>query len=80
MPTYRTMMIKEGLNKEEIRLNLDLLTERRELDAIREARYKTKLEQYYKKKVHLTSFKPGEFVFWKNEASRVEDQGKLRPK
>ncbi|GKD85086.1 reverse transcriptase domain-containing protein [Tanacetum coccineum] len=35
IPTYRTMMIKEGLNGEEIRLNLDLLTERRELVAIR---------------------------------------------
>ncbi|GJT86060.1 reverse transcriptase domain-containing protein [Tanacetum coccineum] len=44
MPTYRTMMIREGLNEEEIRLNLDLLTERRELAVIREARYKTKLE------------------------------------
>ncbi|GKE54226.1 reverse transcriptase domain-containing protein [Tanacetum coccineum] len=44
MPTYRTMMIREGLNEEEIRLNLDLLTERRELAAIREAKYKTKLE------------------------------------
>ncbi|GJR18281.1 reverse transcriptase domain-containing protein [Tanacetum coccineum] len=80
MPTYRTIMIKEGLNEEEIRLNLDLLTERWELAAIREARYKTKLEQYYNKKVHLTSFKPGEFVFRKNKASRVEDQGKLGPK
>ncbi|GJZ40444.1 reverse transcriptase domain-containing protein [Tanacetum coccineum] len=37
LPTYRTMMIREGLNEEEIRLNLDLLTERRELAAIREA-------------------------------------------
>ncbi|GKC70098.1 RNA-directed DNA polymerase, eukaryota, reverse transcriptase zinc-binding domain protein, partial [Tanacetum coccineum] len=72
-----TTMIKEGFNEEEIRLNLDLLTERRELAAIREARYKTKLEQYYNKKVHLTSFKPGEFVFQKNEASRVEDQVEL---
>ncbi|GKA70151.1 reverse transcriptase domain-containing protein, partial [Tanacetum coccineum] len=80
MPTYITMMIREGFNEEEIRLNLDLLTERRELVAIREARYKTKLEQYYNKKVHLTSFKPGEFVFRKSEASRVEDQGKLGPK
>ncbi|GKF01365.1 hypothetical protein Tco_0028288 [Tanacetum coccineum] len=80
MPTYRTMMIREGLNEEEIRLNLDLLTERRELAAIREARYKTKLEQFYNKKVYLTSFKPGEFVFRKNKASRVEDQEKLGPK
>ncbi|GKC57902.1 reverse transcriptase domain-containing protein, partial [Tanacetum coccineum] len=77
MPTYKTMMIREGFNEEEILLNLDLLTERRELAAIREARYKTKLEQYYNKKVYLTSFKPGEFVIRKNEASRVEDQGKL---
>ncbi|GJX70443.1 reverse transcriptase domain-containing protein [Tanacetum coccineum] len=63
MPTYRTIMIKEGFNEEEIRHNLDLLTERRELAAIREARYKMKLEQNYKKKVQLTSFKPKEFVF-----------------
>ncbi|GKD50362.1 hypothetical protein Tco_1279338, partial [Tanacetum coccineum] len=45
MPTYRNMMIREGLNKEEIRLNLDLLIERRELASIREATYKTKLEK-----------------------------------
>ncbi|GJU71624.1 reverse transcriptase domain-containing protein, partial [Tanacetum coccineum] len=38
MPTHRTMMIKEGNgNEEKIRLNLDLLTERREAAAIREA-------------------------------------------
>ncbi|GJV41993.1 hypothetical protein Tco_1420433 [Tanacetum coccineum] len=77
MPTYKTTMIREGFNEEEIRLNLDLLTERRELAAIQEARYKTKQEQYYNKKVHLTSFNPREFVFRKNKASRVEDQGKL---
>ncbi|GKF71783.1 hypothetical protein Tco_0207897 [Tanacetum coccineum] len=80
MPTHRTMIIREGFNEKEIRLNLDLLTERRELAAIREARYKTKLEQYYNKKVHLTNFKPREFMFHKNKASRVEDQWKLRPK
>nr|GEZ12542.1 reverse transcriptase domain-containing protein [Tanacetum cinerariifolium] len=39
-PTHRTMMIKEGEgNEEEIRLNLDLLMERREATTIREARY-----------------------------------------
>ncbi|GKB76618.1 reverse transcriptase domain-containing protein [Tanacetum coccineum] len=54
MPTHRTMTIKEGtLNEEEIRLNLDLLQERRETAAIREAM---------------------------NEASRVENLGKLGPK
>ncbi|GJS30950.1 reverse transcriptase domain-containing protein [Tanacetum coccineum] len=67
-------------NEEEMRLNLDLLQERRETAAVREARYKTKMEQYYNKKVHPAGFKPGEFVLRRNEASRVEDQGKLGPK
>ncbi|GJW21912.1 reverse transcriptase domain-containing protein [Tanacetum coccineum] len=63
MPTHRTMMIKEGEgNEEEIRLNLDLLTERREAAAIREARYKMKVKQYYNKRVRSMSFKVGEYV------------------
>ncbi|GJY27933.1 hypothetical protein Tco_0403700 [Tanacetum coccineum] len=44
--TYQTLTIREGYNEEEMRLNLDLLKERRETAAIREARYKTKTEQY----------------------------------
>ncbi|GJT38766.1 reverse transcriptase domain-containing protein [Tanacetum coccineum] len=81
MPTHRTMMIKDGKdNEEEIRLNLDLLTERREAAAIREARYKTKVEQYYNKRVRPMAFKVGEYVYRRNEASRVEDLGKLGPK
>ncbi|GKF05026.1 reverse transcriptase domain-containing protein [Tanacetum coccineum] len=78
--TYRTLMIKEEFNEEEQRLNLDLLQERREAAAIREARYKSKMEQYYNKKVRLAGFRPGEFVYRRNEASRVEDQGKMGPK
>ncbi|GJR22198.1 reverse transcriptase domain-containing protein [Tanacetum coccineum] len=34
IPTYRTLMIREGYNEEEMRLNLDLLQERRETAAI----------------------------------------------
>nr|GEU96763.1 reverse transcriptase domain-containing protein [Tanacetum cinerariifolium] len=78
--TYQTLMIKEEYNKEEMRLNLDLLQEMRETVAVREARYKTKMEQYYNKKVRPTGFRTREFVFRRNEASRVEDQGKLGPK
>ena len=81
MPTHRTMMIKsEKDNDEEIRLNLDLLIERREAAAIREARYKVKIEQYYNKHVRPMTFKVGEHVYRRNEASRVEDLGKLGPK
>ncbi|GJZ31997.1 reverse transcriptase domain-containing protein [Tanacetum coccineum] len=80
IPTYRTLMIRESYNEEEMHLNLDLLQERREAAAVREARYKTKIEQYYNKKVRLAGFRPGEFVYLRNEASKVEDQGKLGPK
>ncbi|GJU57328.1 reverse transcriptase domain-containing protein [Tanacetum coccineum] len=46
MPTHRTMMIREdeNENENELRLNMDLLQERREAAAIREAKYKTKME------------------------------------
>ncbi|GKG61480.1 hypothetical protein Tco_0621189, partial [Tanacetum coccineum] len=37
MPSYRTLMIREEFNEEEKCLNLDLLPERREAAAIREA-------------------------------------------
>ncbi|GJS76732.1 reverse transcriptase domain-containing protein [Tanacetum coccineum] len=77
IPTYRTLMIREEYNKEEIHLNLDLLQERREIAAVREARYKTKMEQYYNKKIRPTGFRLREFVFRRNKASMVEDQGKL---
>ncbi|GJZ73958.1 reverse transcriptase domain-containing protein [Tanacetum coccineum] len=80
IPSYRTLMIREEFNEEEQRLNLDLLQERREAAAVREARYKSKMEQYYNKKVRPAGFRPGEFVYRRNEASRVEDQGKLGPK
>ncbi|GJW70988.1 reverse transcriptase domain-containing protein [Tanacetum coccineum] len=54
MPTHRTMMIREDENEDEVRLNMDLLQERREATAIREAKYKTKMEQYYNQKVFTT--------------------------
>ncbi|GKB31392.1 hypothetical protein Tco_0870793 [Tanacetum coccineum] len=80
MPTHRTMMIRKDENEDELRLNMDLLTERREATTIREANYKTKMKQYYNQKVRLMSFKTDEYVYQRNEASRVEDQGKLGPK
>ncbi|GJU22941.1 reverse transcriptase domain-containing protein [Tanacetum coccineum] len=53
---------------------------KREAAAIREARYKMKVEQYYNKRVCPMAFKVGEYVYRRNEASRVEDLGKLGPK
>ncbi|GJS75525.1 reverse transcriptase domain-containing protein [Tanacetum coccineum] len=79
IPYYRTLMIREEYNEEEQRLNLDLLQERREAAAICEAKYKTKMEQYYNKRVRPAGFRPGEFMYRRNEASRMEDERKLGP-
>ncbi|GJU66922.1 reverse transcriptase domain-containing protein [Tanacetum coccineum] len=48
----------------------------------KESQYKTKngAVVYNTKALRPMSFKPGEYVFLRNEASRVEDQGKLGPK
>ena len=46
MPTFRTMMANIEDNDDEISLNLNLLEERREMAAIREAKYKKKVEQF----------------------------------
>ena len=79
MPTHRTMMFDPEDNEAEQRLNLDLLQERREMAAIQEAKYKAKIEQYYNQRVRPISFKVGDFVYRRNEASRVENQGMLGP-
>nr|GEW08647.1 reverse transcriptase domain-containing protein [Tanacetum cinerariifolium] len=74
-------MIKEGASNEEaMRLNLDLLQERIEASAIREVMYKMKLKHYYDKRLRPTSFMVGEYVYQKNEASRMKNLGKLGPK
>ncbi|GJW52501.1 reverse transcriptase domain-containing protein [Tanacetum coccineum] len=51
MPTYRTMAVDAIHNDEELRLNLDLLEERRERAAIREAKAKLQMTKYYNARV-----------------------------
>nr|GEX31466.1 hypothetical protein [Tanacetum cinerariifolium] len=77
---YARTIVRSSRKDKEMRLNLDLLTERREAAAIREARYKGKVEQYYNKRVRPVSFKLGEHVYRKNEASWVENLEKLGSK
>ena len=79
METERVMNFEASKNEEQIRENLDLLEERREIASIREAAYKQKLEKYYNSRVKPSSFKPGEYVLRLNSASKAEYQGKLGP-
>ncbi|GJZ52000.1 reverse transcriptase domain-containing protein [Tanacetum coccineum] len=69
-----------GQNDEALEINLDLLEERREKAAIREARSKAKMEKYYNSKVQNTSFKPRDPVYRNNDVSHAKDSGKLSPK
>nr|GEY40307.1 reverse transcriptase domain-containing protein [Tanacetum cinerariifolium] len=80
MPTYRTTAVDAVNNDGELRLNLDLLEERRELTAINEARSKSKMTKYYNSWVRGVAFQPGDFVYRSNNASHAAAGGKLGPK
>nr|GEX42886.1 reverse transcriptase domain-containing protein [Tanacetum cinerariifolium] len=80
MPTYRTTVVDVVNNDEELRLNLDLLKERRELAAMSEARSKSKMMKYYNSRVRGVAFKPGDFIYRSNDASHAVAGGKLGPK
>nr|GFA43903.1 reverse transcriptase domain-containing protein [Tanacetum cinerariifolium] len=60
MPTYRTAAVDVVSNDEELRLNLDLLEERRERAAICEAKAKLKMTKYYNARVRGVTFRPGD--------------------
>nr|GEW60141.1 reverse transcriptase domain-containing protein [Tanacetum cinerariifolium] len=77
MPTYRTAVVDVVYNDEELRLNLDLLEERCERAAIREAKAKLKMPKYYKARVRGVAFRPGDFVYRSNDASHAVDGRKL---
>ncbi|KAJ0557995.1 putative nucleotidyltransferase, Ribonuclease H [Helianthus annuus] len=80
LPSPRMLAIEKLDNNRERRIDLDLLEERRENAAINEAKYKSKLEQYYNARVRVCTFTPGDYVLRDNEASNAERPGKLAPK
>ena len=77
MPTLRIAEVDMVRNDEALEISLDLLEERREQAAIREAKSKAKMEKYDNSKVRSTSFKPGDLVYRSNDASHAEEGGKL---
>ncbi|GJV07223.1 reverse transcriptase domain-containing protein [Tanacetum coccineum] len=80
IPTLRTMEVDVMRNDEALEINLDLLEQKREQTANREAKSKRKIEKYYNSKVRSTSFKPGDLVYHSNDTSHVKEGGKLGPK
>nr|GEU44234.1 reverse transcriptase domain-containing protein [Tanacetum cinerariifolium] len=67
MPTYRTTAVE----------NLDLLEERRERTAIREAKAKLKMTEYYNARLRGVTFRTVDFVYRSNDTSHAVDGGKL---
>ncbi|GKB83202.1 reverse transcriptase domain-containing protein [Tanacetum coccineum] len=67
-------------NNEELWLNLDLLEERHECAAIREAKAKLNMTKYYNARVRDVTLRLGDFVYRSNDASHAANGGKLDPK
>nr|GEV48597.1 reverse transcriptase domain-containing protein [Tanacetum cinerariifolium] len=80
MPSIRCAEVNQAENDEELLLNLDILEERKEKTAVREARNKAKMEKYYNAKVRNISFHLRDFVYRSNEASHAKESRKLGPK
>ncbi|GKF18607.1 hypothetical protein Tco_0063525 [Tanacetum coccineum] len=58
-----TAEVNVAENDEALEINLDLIEEKREQAAIREAKSKRQMEKYYNTKVRNTSLKPGDLVY-----------------
>nr|GEU79234.1 reverse transcriptase domain-containing protein [Tanacetum cinerariifolium] len=80
MLTYRTAAVDVVYNDEVLRLNQDLLEERRERAAICKAKAKLKMMKYYNARVRDVTFRPGDFIYRSNDASHAVAGGKLGPK
>ncbi|GKB09184.1 reverse transcriptase domain-containing protein [Tanacetum coccineum] len=80
MPKYHTTTVDAIHNDEVLRLNLDLLEERRERAAICEAKAKLQMTKYYNARVRGVTFRPEDFVYRSNDASHDVAGGKLGPK
>nr|GEU66834.1 hypothetical protein [Tanacetum cinerariifolium] len=80
VPTLRTTEVDIIKNDESLEINLDLLKEKREQAVIQEEKSKAKIKKYYNARVRNTSFRPRDLVYQNNEASHVEEGGKLGSK
>ncbi|GKC07807.1 reverse transcriptase domain-containing protein [Tanacetum coccineum] len=80
MPSLRCVEVNQAENDEGLLLNLDILEERRDKAAVREARSKDKMKNYYNAKVRSKIFRPGDFVYHSNEASPCKKKKKAGTK
>ena len=72
MPSFKTMNFDKENNKVELRLNLDLLDEKRDRVEVRQATYKHQVANYYYQRVRHKSFLPSNLVLKKVTLSTKE--------
>ncbi|KAH9688200.1 Ribonuclease H [Citrus sinensis] len=78
--THRTGHFNEQENDEQMCLNLDLLTERREQAAERSVIYQQRVARYYNQKVNIRQFGVGDWVLRRvNQSTKDPTQGVLGP-
>ena len=76
----RVKFVNTKRNEETLRLNLDLLEEKREQALKRVEDYQRKIARYYDRKAKPNSFKPGDLLPKKLLSLRKDPtHGKLRP-
>ncbi|XP_071713243.1 uncharacterized protein [Rutidosis leptorrhynchoides] len=79
VPTQRMIEFNDESNVINLKENLNLLEERRDIAAIREVSNKQKNAKYYNQRVRERTFCPDNYVWRNNNASRVKDTDKLGP-
>ncbi|GFY86848.1 hypothetical protein Acr_05g0004870 [Actinidia rufa] len=80
MPSFRMLYFDKNGNEGELKLNLDLLDEKRESTELSQAAYKNRIAKYYNERVKHRSFLPGDLVLRRVTLStRDPSAGKLGP-
>jgi hypothetical protein len=79
-PSFRVSHYNPRLNDEGIKLNLDLLQERRDEAQVTWAAYQDRADRYFNKKVNPRKFQLGDWVLRKvSPITKDPTEGKLRP-
>ncbi|XP_038986795.1 uncharacterized protein LOC120112114 [Phoenix dactylifera] len=79
LPSSRVEHFDASSSSSQLRNNLDLVEEVREAARVRMAKYQQRTAQYYNARVKIKSFKEGDLVLRKAEASQPTEQGKMAP-
>ena len=79
LPSARVVTFDEQRNPQDLKANLDLLEEKREMAQVRMAAYKQKVAHYYNSRVKSKVFRAGDLVLRRAAASQPQNQEKLAP-